>query len=78
MNYWKTDNFIRRLHRLSKRYGIEKALDWLENRQEKIELQLFKNQYSEKVPSLFLYDVTSSYFEGEQNELAAYGYNRDW
>jgi hypothetical protein len=24
-----------------------------------------------------LYDVTSSYFEGEQNELADYGYNRD-
>jgi hypothetical protein len=24
-----------------------------------------------------LYDVTSSYLEGEQNELAAYGYNRD-
>jgi transposase len=26
---------------------------------------------------LFLYDVTSSYREGEQNELGAYGYNRD-
>jgi len=26
---------------------------------------------------LFLYDVTSSYLEGEQNELAAFGYNRD-
>jgi len=24
-----------------------------------------------------LYDVTSSYLEGEQNELAAFGYNRD-
>jgi transposase len=24
-----------------------------------------------------LYDVTSSYFEGDKNELAAYGYNRD-
>jgi transposase len=24
-----------------------------------------------------LYDVTSSYFEGEQNELGEYGYNRD-
>jgi transposase len=26
---------------------------------------------------LFLYDVTSSYLEGEHNELAAWGYNRD-
>jgi len=28
-------------------------------------------------PGLFLYDVTSSYLEGTQNELAAFGYNRD-
>ncbi len=28
-------------------------------------------------PALVLYDVTSSYLEGEQNELAGYGYNRD-
>ena len=27
--------------------------------------------------AIFLYDVTSSYFEGQQNELAAFGYNRD-
>lgn len=26
---------------------------------------------------IYLYDITSSYFEGTQNELAAYGYNRD-
>jgi len=26
---------------------------------------------------IFLYDITSSYFEGTKNELAAYGYNRD-
>jgi transposase len=26
---------------------------------------------------LVLYDVTSSYFEGDKNDLAAYGYNRD-
>jgi transposase len=26
---------------------------------------------------LFLYDVTSSYFEGEHNDLAELGYNRD-
>ena len=28
-------------------------------------------------PTLFLYDVTSSYMEGEHNALGEYGYNRD-
>ena len=28
-------------------------------------------------PELFLYDVTSSYLEGEDNAFGAYGYNRD-
>ena len=26
---------------------------------------------------IYLYDITSTYFEGTQNELAAFGYNRD-
>jgi hypothetical protein len=26
---------------------------------------------------VFLYEVTSVYFEGQDNELAAFGYNRD-
>lgn len=51
-------------------------LDWLSEEQEKIEDRLFKQLGSENV-RLFLYDVTSSYLEGECNELAAYGYNRD-
>src|SRR4029450_8146454 len=28
-------------------------------------------------PTLFLYDVTSSYLEGQCNAFAAFGYNRD-
>jgi transposase len=28
-------------------------------------------------PTLFLYDVTSSYLEGVCNELGSFGYNRD-
>ena len=55
-------------------YGI---LDWLDENQNKIEDRLFKNRYKNKVPNLFLYDVTSSYFEGNKNELSEYGYNRD-
>lgn len=27
--------------------------------------------------NIFLYDITSSYFEGTQNQLSAFGYNRD-
>jgi transposase len=32
-----------------------------------------KNKHEE----VYLYDITSTYFEGMQNELAAFGYNRD-
>ena len=54
------------------------ALDWLADNQERIEKRLFKSQYqNSSIPDLFLYDVTSSYFEGDQNELADWGYNRD-
>lgn len=36
-----------------------------------------RNKKERECCQMFLYDVTSSYFEGEQNELAAFGYNRD-
>ena len=54
-------------------------LDWLsKNQQQQIEKRIFKYRYKNKtVKQMFLYDVTSSYFEGTQNELADYGYNRD-
>jgi transposase len=65
--------------------GIEKfnedqlyrAMDRLDIDQEEIETKLWKYRYGNKPPELFLYDVTSSYFEGNCNELADYGYNRD-
>ena len=52
-------------------------LAWLVERQEIIEKRLFRHRYGSAVPQLFLYDVTSSYLEGVQNILAAFGYNRD-
>ena len=53
-------------------------LDWLTKNQQQIEKKIFKHRYkTEKVKEMFLYDVTSSYFEGVQNELAQFGYNRD-
>jgi len=33
--------------------------------------------HKQKTNNIYLYDITSSYFEGTQNELAAFGYNRD-
>ncbi len=55
------------------------ALDDLAARQEKIEQALYRRyrQQQKNPPRLFLYDVTSSYLEGEHNELGAFGYNRD-
>jgi hypothetical protein len=52
-------------------------LAWLAERQEIIEKRLFRHRYGDAPPQLFLYDVTSSYLEGVQNILAAFGYNRD-
>jgi transposase len=52
-------------------------LDWLCQQQSVIEDRLAtKRSHREKL-AVFFYDVTSSYLEGDKNELAAFGYNRD-
>ena len=58
---------------------LYEALDWLGTQQDVIEKKLYRAyvQRTGHLPILVLYDVTSSYFEGDKNELAAYGYNRD-
>ena len=58
---------------------LYKALDAVAKRQDKIEQTLYKRYVNRHggAPALFLYDVTSSYQEGEQNELGEFGYNRD-
>ena len=55
------------------------ALDDLCTRQETIEQTLYQRYLRLRgaPPALFLYDVTSSYLEGEHNALGEYGYNRD-
>ena len=50
---------------------------WLSERQGKIEDCLFRLQKVGRAPQLFLYDVTSTYLEGETNAFAEYGYSRD-
>jgi hypothetical protein len=52
-------------------------LRWLADHQKEIEQKLFSKRRGKDKPGLFYYDVTSSYLEGEHNQLAAYGYNRD-
>ncbi len=72
-------------HAICEILGIEKLdeddlyenLAWLADKQEEIEKKLFVNRFPGKKPTLFLYDVTSSYLEGNKNEFADWGYNRD-
>jgi len=52
-------------------------LAWLAENQVPIEQRLFEHFHPNGCPELFLYDVTSSYLEGDHNALAAWGYNRD-
>lgn len=53
-------------------------LAWLNKNQKKIQACLFRQRYRNgKKPNLYLYDVTSSYLEGEHNALSEFGYNRD-
>jgi hypothetical protein len=54
-------------------------LVWLDKNQERIENHMFVERSGKEgnKPHLFLYDVTSSYLEGEKNEYADFGYNRD-
>lgn len=58
---------------------LYRALDDLCARQKKIEATLYARYLRQhpQPPRMFLYDLTSSYLEGEQNELAEFGYNRD-
>ena len=57
------------------------SLNWLNSNQNRIEEKLFKSQIRGKRQignqNIYLYDLSSSYLEGDKNELAAFGYNRD-
>lgn len=57
---------------------LYEAMKWLDKRQEEIEDKIFKyRRKGKKSEDIFLYDVTSTYFEGKCNEFAEFGYNRD-
>lgn len=52
-------------------------LAWLCDQQQRVEDALFHARKDAMATDLLLYDVTSSYLEGNQNALGDYGYNRD-
>src|SRR6201993_573530 len=65
---------VLRLGRVKEREAYE-ALDWLFERQARIENGLARRHLEDGV--LVLYDVSSSYFEGRCCPLARYGHSRD-
>jgi len=79
-------NWLLRESEISRLLGLEMSsckldrlyasLGQLSKHQIKIEKKWFRyHKGAER--RIYLYDITSSYFEGYRNELAAYGYNRD-
>ncbi len=60
---------------------LYRNLKWICDNQEEIEDRLHKlrrkKRGRKKETEVFLYDVTSSYFEGVENVMAFFGYNRD-
>jgi transposase len=79
-------NWIQRNDTIARHLGIDiqtlklseiyEVLGDLPNLQNKIELK-WALYHKEKHKEIFLYDITSCYFEGTENALSAYGYNRD-
>lgn len=68
---------VTRLERGLSEDDLYDNLAWLSDHQSSIEQRLFKIRNTGSKPSMFLYDVTSSYLEGDKNALSAFGYNRD-
>jgi transposase len=79
-------NWLEREGELAKRFGLnmkETKLDdfyaslaSLSQNKEKLDKKWFRYRNSSG-NCVYLYDVTSVYFEGTENELSAFGYNRD-
>jgi transposase len=79
-------NWIKRNEFIAQQLGIDikklnekhlyAVLSDLDNLQEKIEHKwsIYNRKRTDKI---YLYDITSFYFEGTLNELSAYGYDRD-
>jgi len=79
-------NWINRNKEIAKKLNIDlttlkvdklyDVLADLSNVQDKIERK-WNLYHKDKTNEIYLYDITSSYFEGTKNALSAFGYNRD-
>jgi transposase len=79
-NEWAKNQAVQEVFKLDNfnEDSLYANLKWLCKNQDKIESKLFKIHLKEQsIKEVYLYDVTSSYLEGEKNELADFGYNRD-
>jgi transposase len=76
---WSEDHAVREILRVGSfdEDDLYAALEYLAEHQERIEMALAPRLEKPGPPAVFLYDVTSVYFEGQDNELAEFGYNRD-
>ena len=74
--WWRTTTLAEDLHVAdADEEELYQAMDWLLERQVKIEKKLAARHLDED--SIVLYDLSSSYFEGTGCPLAALGHNRD-
>jgi len=76
---WSEDHAVKELLRVGSfdEDDLYAALEDLAGCQASIEAALAPPAASPSARAIYLYDVTSVYFEGFQNELADFGYNRD-
>lgn len=76
---WSEDHAVREILQVGRfdEDDLYAALDDIEKRQAAIEAALAPKPTEKKARAIYLYDVTSVYFEGQDNELAEFGYNRD-
>ena len=76
---WSEDHAVREILHVGQfdEDDLYAALEYLDQQQGPIEAALAPRSEPGGAKTVFLYDVTSVYFEGQDNELADFGYNRD-
>ena len=76
---WSEDHAVKEILQVNSfdEDDLYAALEDLEQRQASIEAVLAAKAAAPPARAIYLYDVTSVYFEGLKNELADFGYNRD-
>ncbi|MGH8123287.1 MAG: IS1634 family transposase [Rudaea sp.] len=76
---WSEDHAVKEILRVGAfdEDDLYRALEVLAGRQGEIEAALAPKAPADQARAIYLYDVTSVYFEGRHNELADFGYNRD-